>query len=30
MPYDSKLKRPDIDELFEAVLTLKDEEDRCV
>lgn len=27
MPYDSKLKRPDIDELFEAVLTLKDEED---
>lgn len=27
MPYDSKLKRADIDELFEAVLTLEDEED---
>lgn len=27
MSYDSKLKRADIDELFEAVLTLRDEED---
>ena len=27
MSYDSKLKRQDVDELFEAVLTLKDEED---
>jgi len=27
MSYDSKLKRPDIDELFKAVLTLEDEED---
>ncbi len=27
MPYDSKLKREDIDELFEAILTLKDVED---
>ena len=27
MAYESKLKRPDIDELFEAVLTLKDMED---
>ncbi len=27
MAYESKFKRPDIDELFEAVLTLKDMED---
>ena len=27
MAYDSKFKRQDIDELFEAILTLKDEED---
>ncbi len=27
MSYESKFKRDDIDELFEAVLTLKDEED---
>ena len=27
MSYDSKLKRQDVDELFEAVLTLKDQED---
>lgn len=27
MSYDSKIKREDIDELFEAVLTLKDEEE---
>lgn len=27
MPYNSKFKRDDIDELFEAVLTLRDEED---
>lgn len=27
MTYDSKFKRDDIDELFKAVLTLKDEED---
>jgi len=27
MAYDSKFKRPDIDELFKAVLLLEDEED---
>ena len=27
MAYESKLKREDIDELFDAVLTLKDKED---
>ena len=27
MSYDSKIKREDVDELFEAVLTLKDEEE---
>lgn len=27
MSYESKLKRTDIDELFDAVLTLKDQED---
>ena len=27
MAYDSKFKRQDIDEFFEAILTLKDEED---
>ena len=27
MAYESKFKRADIDELFEAVLTLKDSED---
>ena len=27
MAYDSKFKRDDIDELFEAILLLKDEED---
>ena len=27
MAYDSKFKRDDIDELFDAVLTLKDRED---
>ena len=27
MAYDSKFKREDIDELFEAVLTLRDQED---
>lgn len=27
MAYESKFKRPDIDELFEAILTLKDMED---
>ncbi len=27
MAYESKFKKPDIDELFEAILTLKDEED---
>ena len=27
MSYDSKLKRDDIDELFEAILTLRDVED---
>ena len=31
MSYDSKFKRADIDELFKAILSLKDEEDcyRC-
>ena len=27
MSYESRLKRADIDELFEAVLTLRDQED---
>jgi hypothetical protein len=27
MSYDSKFKRADIDELFKAILSLKDEED---
>lgn len=27
MAYDSKLKRKDVDELFDAILTLKDRED---
>lgn len=27
MAYDSKFKRDDIDELFQAILLLKDEED---
>ena len=27
MPYDSKFKKQDIDELFEAILTLENEED---
>ena len=27
MAYDSKFKRPDIDELFKAILLLRDEED---
>ncbi len=27
MTYESKFKRKDIDELFKAILTLKDEED---
>jgi len=27
MSYDSKFKKPEIDELFKAVLSLKDEED---
>ena len=27
MPYDSKCKKQDIDELFEAILTLENEED---